>query len=241
MAGASSRATPSRIRRVARRPRPVASDEELADARSLAPLLEAWFASNGREFVWREWTDDYRLTVAEVLLQRTRAETVARFVPSFIERFPDWPTLSSEPADSLEGILAPIGLSQRRADVLGRLAVFMAGRDEPVSEQAPGVGQYIGRAVAVMGRGARVAMVDSNWVRVLHRVFDGSWMADYRYDPRLQALSQAVVDGAGDPRVVNWAVLDLGATVCLPRTPRCGVCPLAGRCAYFTSTSSDGA
>jgi A/G-specific adenine glycosylase len=108
----------------------------------------------------------------------------------------------------------------------------MVERDAPVTEEAPGVGQYIGRAVRVMTRGESAAMVDSNWVRVLHRVFDGAWMADYRYDPRLQALSQAVVDGARDSRVVNWAMLDVGATLCLPRSPRCAACPLAEACAY---------
>ena len=108
----------------------------------------------------------------------------------------------------------------------------MANRTVPVTVEAPGVGQYIGRAVAVMGRGERAAMVDSNWVRVLHRVFEGSWMADYRYDPRLRALLQAIVDGGRDARAVNWAMLDLGATICLPRRPRCDACPLAATCAY---------
>ena len=76
-------------------------------------------------------------------------------------------------------------------------------------EDRPGVGQYISRAVAVSLFGASDAMVDVNFVRVLHRAFDGPWKADYRHDRRLQALAAAVVSGANDPRSVNWAILDL--------------------------------
>ena len=190
-------------------------------------------SQNGRSFVWRDWSDEYRLTVVEVLLQRTRAETVARFAPTFFEAFPDWPTLAGQPATSLEVTLAPIGLSHRRADVLHWLAVHMANRTVPVTVEAPGGQRRSTSAGPSLSWGEeRAAMVDSNWVRVYPGVFEGSWMADYRYDPRLQALSQAIVDGGRDARAVNWAMLDLGATICLPRRPRCDACPLAATCAY---------
>jgi len=97
-------------------------------------------------------------------------------------------------------------------------------------EQLPGVGQYIGRSTRVSLHASREAMVDANFVRLLQRLFAGPWMADYRHDRRLQQLALAIVEAAGDPRVANWAVLDLGATVCTPSRPRCGECPLAAHC-----------
>ena len=63
-------------------------------------------------------------------------------------------------------------------------------------------------------------------------MFGGAWMSDYRYDARLQTIAKAIVEAGGDARGVNWAVLDLGATVCLPRNPSCSSCPLRLRCAY---------
>jgi len=105
---------------------------------------------------------------------------------------------------------------------------IQAGGD--LSQDAPGVGQYVGRAIQVAQTNASVAMVDGNWVRILHRMFSVGWMADYRYDPRLQQLAQAMVDGAHDSRSLNWAILDLGAMICVPRAPRCGQCPIASRC-----------
>jgi A/G-specific adenine glycosylase len=77
-----------------------------------------------------------------------------------------------------------------------------------------------------------MAMVDRNWVRVIKRAFEPGWMSDYRYDQRLQQIALAVVVAAQDAATVNWALLDLGAMVCRPRNPRCGTCPLAGRCTY---------
>ena len=201
-------------------------------ARLIGAAVAEWFQSNGRDFEWRTWTDIYRLAVVEVLLQRTKAETVARFAPSFFTTYPSWTVLAASEVSALRGSLAPIGLADRKAHALKDLADHMLATGNHLSEEAPGVGQYIARAVAVTGNGSRLAMVDSNWVRVLHRIFAGKWMADYRWDPRLQALAQAVVEGAPDPRDVNWGVLDIGATVCKPVAPACAACPAQPHCNF---------
>lgn len=157
---------------------------------------------------------------------------MAAYAPSFFDRYPDWPRLTQASTADLELALAPIGLQARRAASLKNLAraVVEEGID-PGSREAPGIGQYISRAIAVATRNEPVPMVDSNWVRVMRRVFAGAWTSDYRYDPRLQSIAHAIVE-ASDPRSVNWAMLDLGATICLPRTPRCSVCPLESACEY---------
>jgi A/G-specific adenine glycosylase len=209
----------------------VLTEAELSRAARLSPLLERWYIGSSRDFPWRSWADAYRLTVVEVLLQRTRAETVATFAPRFFEEFPGWKALAESALGQLEAYLAPIGLQERRGASLRLLARYVLDHGEEMSDAAPGVGQYISRAVAVALHGAPVAMIDSNWVRVLTRVFAGPWMADYRTDPRLQGLATAVVGGGSDARHVNWSVLDLGALVCRPTHPRCRECPLLDECA----------
>jgi A/G-specific adenine glycosylase len=214
---------------VARRQSDPTSDE-LAAADEIGRRLEAWFDSHGRSFRWRRWRDAYRVAVTEILLQRTRAEVVDAFLPPFLERFPNWASLTRVSLPVLTQELAPLGLQSRRAASMKALAREMRAVDSPAWESLPAVGQYISRAIAVGTTGAALAMVDTNFVRVLTRVFIGSWMADYRYDRRLQELALAIVHGAKSSRTVNWAVLDLGATVCTPKGPRCGICPLMSLC-----------
>ena len=234
MASPRGRRAPARPAGVAvgRRPRRSATRRELAEARSLGPLLEQWFEKNGREFPWRRWRDPYRVAVTEVLLQRTRAEVVTRFIPHFFERFPGWGALAAAEPGDLENELEVLGLQKRRAMSLLALARSMRGSADLPGDTAPGVGQYIDRAVRVAINGEAVAMVDANFVRIVRRVFSGVWMSDYRYDPRLQGLALTMVEGAKDPRTANWAVLDIGAGTCTPTSPRCDQCPLRGACRY---------
>jgi A/G-specific adenine glycosylase len=214
------------------------SADELEIARLLGPRVECWFSSNGRQFAWRCWTDEYRVTIVELLLQRTRAETVVRFVDDFLSKYPGWAALATADLAQLEATLKRVGLYRRRAATLKQLANHQVRTGTAASESSPGVGQYIGRAVQVILAGEKLAMVDSNWVRILRRIFSGPWMADYRYDPRLQALAQAIVEAGGDPRHVNWGMLDLAAAVCTPTRPACPVCPLAQGCATRLRLSS---
>lgn len=189
--------------------------------------MEAWFASKGRDFAWRHWRDPYRILVVEILLQRTQADSVGRYIEGFLDRFSSPDALRAVTVGDLEEALRPLGLQRRRAAALKTLA---SQAIQPPWEGLAAVGQYVARAAAVNVDNERRAMVDSNFVRLLRRVFGGEWMSDYRYDVRLQSLAQAVVDGSTDPRAVNWAVLDLGAAVCLPRHPQCGACPIRDYC-----------
>ena len=128
---------------------------------------------------------------------------------------------------------SPDRASVRRAHTLLALASAVCTDGvNPESRSAPGVGQYISRAIAVGARNEPLAMVDTNWVRVIRRVFAGRWMSDYRYDSRLQSIAQAVVDASRHPRAVNWAILDLGAALCRPRLPRCPECPAREFCDF---------
>jgi A/G-specific adenine glycosylase len=210
-----------------------ATQAELDRARVAGSKLAHWYKDHGRTFAWREWRDEYKTAVVELLLQRTRAESVAPFVLTFFDTYTDWASLARTDTRTLERVLAPLGLYRRRARALRALARSVLSEPRRPWAQRPGVGQYIERALGVNVHGRKLAMIDSNFVRVLHRLFAGEWMAEYRTDPRLQALSLALVRGAEDPRAVNWAVFDLAASVCRPK-PVCDACPLVTLCAAAT-------
>ena len=200
-------------------------------------LLE-WFAREGRSFPWRSPTaSNYARVISEILLQRTRAEVVAKFMPLFLECFPCWRKLADAKDSDLQTLLGPLGLWRRRAKSLKALAGEMERRDgrfpstrEEV-ETLPGVGQYVGSAVLLFSHGAPEPLLDVNMTRVLERFFGPRELVDIRCDPWLQALARRVVkhEKAAD---VNWTILDLAAKTCVVRGPRCGLCPLHRSCQH---------
>ncbi len=198
--------------------------------------LLSWYRAQGRHFPWRRRSASrYELVVAEVLLQRTRAETVAGFFRSFVRRYPSWRALARATEPEMEEFLKPIGLWRRRARSLVALARAVGARGgrfprrREEIENLPAVGQYVANAVELFCHGLARPLLDGNMARVLERVFGPRKLADIRYDPYLQALAREVVD-ADSAREVNWAVLDLAALVCRGRAPRCGECPVLGVC-----------
>ncbi len=198
----------------------------------------SWYRRHGRKFPWRARSATrYTLVVSEMLLQRTRAETVAKFFPRFIERFPGWKHLAEASEDELQMFLAPIGLWRRRADSLRALGREMQARRGRFPKRRgeiqdlPGVGQYISSAVLLFCHGGREPLLDVNMARVLERCFAPRKLVDIRYDPWLQMLARRVVDHKQTIEI-NWAILDLAAKVCLVSQPNCHTCPLIECCGY---------
>ncbi len=186
----------------------------------------------GREFPWRVPNrTDYQLVLAEILLQRTRAEQVAKLFPALIAQYPDWETLAGAERPELEGALTPLGLQHRRAASLIALAnaVLVSGcLPSQVDElmRMPGVGQYVSRMIALQrGTQTKVGAIDVNVARVLERVFGPRRLADIRDDPYLQVLAVALLP---DGREADYtlALLDFAASICRPRGPRCDKCPI---------------
>ncbi len=168
--------------------------------------LLAWYAENGRDLPWRRTRDPYAILVSEVMLQQTQ---VPRVVPRYVEWLERWPTAAAlAAAPRSEVILAWQGLGyNRRAVSLHRAAQVVAERGWPDDlTELPGVGPYTAAAIACFALGHDVVPEDTNVRRVRERTgvaFDGD---------------------------CAQALMDLGATVCLPRVPRCGACPLAAGC-----------
>jgi A/G-specific adenine glycosylase len=168
--------------------------------------LLAWFEAHGRDLPWRRTRDPYAILVSEVMLQQTQVE---RVVPRYLDWLAHWPTLealaSASPADVIR---AWQGLGYNRRGLSLHRAAQRITRDGWPDDltELPGVGPYTAAAVASFALGHPVLPLDTNVRRVQERT------------------GHAFSPAAGQ------ALMDLGATVCLARIPRCGACPLAGAC-----------
>ena len=174
-----------------------------------------WYARTRRDLPWRRTTDPYAILVSEVMLQQTQVARVAPRYPEWLERWPD--VASSAAASRAEVLAAWVGLGyNRRAVALHEAARVVARDGWPTDLRAlPGVGPYTAAAVASFAFGAQVAAVDTNVRRVAARIGRG-------------APDALLAPG----RAAEWnqAAMELGATVCTARTPRCDACPVAPWC-----------
>jgi A/G-specific adenine glycosylase len=207
-------------------------DPTAVPADAQAAIL-SWYAAAGRPLAFRRTRDPYAILVSEAMAQQTQAARAAAYWERFLDRFPTVEALAdATPADVLRA-WAGLGYD-RRALALWRAArviVDVHGGQVPSTvaelQALPGVGPYTARAVAALAWGAPVGAVDVNVRRVLGRMRAGA--ADALPARDLQVLADASVP-PGDPRGWTHALMDLGATVCKPRTPRCEACPARRWC-----------
>ncbi len=186
-------------------------------------LLE-WYERVRRPLPWRATRDPYALLVSEVMLQQTQAPRVIPFYERWLARFPDARALASAPARDVLAHWSGLGYN-RRALALQAAARHVSEHGWPGDlTSLPGVGPYTAAAVGSFAFDRQVAAVDTNVTRVLTR----------REGPRTPRRLQQRADGLippGRAAAFNQAMMELGATVCRPRAPRCGECPVAAGCA----------
>jgi A/G-specific adenine glycosylase len=197
--------------------------------------LKLWGAVNRRSFPWRETHDPFQVLIAEVMLQRSRGKTVARAYEELFRRWPDARSLSRARVTSIQRVIRPLGLI-RRATTLKALAAEVARREEvPASLDGllalPGVGRYAASATLSVAFGKRVPTVDGVTARVYRRYFGIEADGPASNDEALWGLVERATPRT-HVREWNWAVLDLAASVCLPRSPRCPECPLVMLCVW---------
>jgi A/G-specific adenine glycosylase len=205
-------------------------------ASTLASRLLPWFEQSARDLPWRQDRTGYRVWVSEVMLQQTRVSTVIPFYKRFLERFPSVTALAEAPVGDVLALWSGLGYYRRaRAlhdgakDVVAR---FGGELPETAAElkTIKGIGPYTAGAIASLAFGEQTPLVDGNVIRVFSRLFaiDG--------DPRsasmvkkIWAIAAAEVP-AVDPGAFNESLMELGATVCTPRSPSCLVCPARDIC-----------
>jgi A/G-specific adenine glycosylase len=215
----------------------VARDDRLAvrAGRARRTALRDWFRLRRRAFPWRSTPESWPVFVAEMLLRRTRAAQVARHLPAILESFPEPAVMAEAAVDHVREELRPLGLVWR-ADTLKAAAQTITTRhgghvplNAPELLALPGVGPYVAFATLTALTHTEVLLVDTNTIRVALRVTG----VEPRGDVRRRHATETAIEylfGGPAPAADWWAVLDLAAVICKPKTPDCPVCPIADHC-----------
>ncbi len=206
--------------------------------------LLSWAAHNLRDYPWRTkalaacTSNPYNILVAEFLLQRTDADTVAPIYSTFTTKYPTLDQLAIAPVEDIAQLLQPLGLFFR-AERLSQTARIINEKcggkiPEDIAEllKLPGIGKYTARAICSQAFGQPAAVVDTNVARILERFFG---IEGGRVKSRCKILWNAAEDIAPDTEVGYWnlTLLDFGAIICTARDPKCYQCPLKDRCHWF--------
>ena len=200
------------------------------------PLL-AWYDENKRDLPWRGVPDPYKVWVSEIMLQQTRVAAVLPYYRAWMEELPTVEALASVSDEKLMKLWQGLGYYSRARNLqkaARMIAETFGGRfPETYTDllKLPGVGAYTAGAVASIAFGQPVPAVDGNVLRAAARVAD---IREDIMDPRIRNSIQVLMESAvpaDQPGEFNQALMDLGATVCLPNgAPECGRCPLAELC-----------
>lgn len=188
--------------------------------------LLTWYEEHRRDLPWRTSTDPYPVLVSEVMLQQTQVSRVIPKFESFLEAFPTIGHLARASTSDLLAEWSGLGYNSRalRLRDAARL-IDSAGWPTTSTDlmQLPGVGRYTAAAVASISFGEPIAAVDTNLKRILSR-----WEGDSLDGSDLERVAALCVDD--DAGSWNQALMDLGSTLCTPRDPRCGPCPVSAWC-----------
>ena len=201
--------------------------------------LLGWYGRCGRDLPWRRTSDPYHILVSEVMLQQTQVDRVVPKYHEWLAKYPSLEALARAPEDDVAETWRPLGynIRPRRLHAIARESVARYGGQLPSDEETllsfKGIGAYTAGAIRSFAFRERAAILDTNVARVLFRVFVR------RGDPKttalkkhLWALSETLVP---QKRVFdfNQALMDLGATVCVARQPKCDQCPMTKLCRSY--------
>lgn len=204
----------------------------------VSTLLE-WAKDNLRDYPWRVTKDAYKIMIAEIMLQRTRAEQVVPVYERFLQKYPDIVSLSKAPVSEIRLTILSLGL-EKRADGIKQLA-------DQITEQYHGriprtqgellqlhwIGNYIANAILCYAFKKDVPTIDVNFARVLDRVFSLRLKQPAQKDKRVHEFALHLISPAkGRCRALNLGILDLASRICTARNPSCQVCPVNSVCDY---------
>ncbi len=207
--------------------------------------LLTWYDSRTREMPWRDHPDPYAVWVSEIMLQQTQVETVKGYFIRFMKAFPTVRALAKAPEQAVLKAWEGLGY-YTRARNLQKAAqhVMEQGGILPSTSTGwaalPGIGPYTAAAISSISFGEYVPVVDGNVARVFSRFLE--WRDDFQKLPAREKLAnwlQSFIEKSKRPGDFNQAMMDLGATVCTPRNPQCGICPLQKACVAFAKKMQD--
>lgn len=195
-----------------------------------------WYLINQRTLPWREFPSPYRVWVSEIILQQTRVDQGIRYFNNFIERFPDLESLANASEDEVLKLWQGLGYYTRARNMLraARLVMDRFNGQFPGSsselEKLPGIGPYTAAAIASIAFNEPVAAVDGNAFRVFSRYFNIELSIDSPEGKKhFIRLANETID-PNKPGAFNQGIMDLGATICMPKKPKCNNCPIQEHC-----------
>ena len=201
------------------------------DLASMRRELLEHFDAHRRELPWRESTDPYRVWVSEIMLQQTRVQTAAPYYLRWMERFPSVAELALADEEAVLKAWEGLGYYSRARNLHRSARVVREQLNGVLPDNSsglrglPGIGEYSAGAIASIAYGEATPAVDGNARRVISRLFDLASPSA----AELREKAKAILDRRR-PGDWNQAIMELGATICLPRSPRCGECPIAEHC-----------
>ncbi len=211
---------------------------EIANIPKLRKQLISWYDENQRNLPWRAGKDPYAIWVSEIMLQQTRVAVVVDRYQEFMKRFPTLSALARSDEQEVLALWSGLGY-YRRARMLHKAAQFVTDNLDGVLpatsaelRKLPGIGSYTAAAIASIAHGEAVAVVDGNVERVLCRLAgwgQGGRTSATALRKKIESRAGQMVD-ADRPGDFNQAMMELGATLCLPRNPQCLVCPISAHC-----------
>jgi len=210
-----------------------------------AEALLSWFSGHGRDLPWRQTEDPYAIWVSEVMLQQTRAEVVVPYYERFLRAFPTVQALAQAPLDAVLRVWEGLGYYARARNLhrAAKEVVRRGGRfpsDLVAWRELPGIGPYTAAALAALVNREDTIALDANLLRVGARVFGEREAISQPEVRRRIARGLLELLPPGKAGMFNQALMDLGATVCLPRNPRCDFCPVREYC-IANATGQQGA
>jgi A/G-specific adenine glycosylase len=202
--------------------------------------LLKWYKKNGRRYPWREEADPFRILIAEMMLQRTRADQVVPVYITFVRRFPDVKSVYYAITEDISSTFLELGLFWRLSllrQMAGHILIRYQGNVPNRKEELvtiPGIGEYISDAIMVFAFNKRRTIIDSNVVRLVTRYFGIPLKGEMRRNKIFREFCQKLTSGLKSQVVksFNWSLLDHSAIVCKP-VPLCKNCPLSLKCQYY--------
>ena len=215
---------------------PLHAVQGIEDSPTIGLRLLAWYEQHHRDLPWRRNQDPYAIWVAEIMLQQTRVGTVLAYYERFLFRFPTLESLAAAPVDDVLKAWEGLGYYARARNLHAAARLVMAELEGQIPSDTeallrlPGVGRYTAAAIASIAFGRDTIALDGNLRRVLCRIFaidDDPGRPNTQR--QLELLARAMLP-PGRASEFNQALMDLGAAICLPSSPRCLLCPVLNQC-----------
>ncbi|MBN1776893.1 MAG: A/G-specific adenine glycosylase [Clostridiales bacterium] len=209
------------------------------------PALLCWYETAKRDLPWRRTGDPYAVWISEIMLQQTRVEAVIAYYRRFLKAFPTIQALADAPQETVLKAWEGLGYYSRARNMhkAAKMICDSYGGVFPGSyaelRKLPGIGGYTAGAIASIAFGKPVPAVDGNVKRVASRLFG---IRENVNRPAVIRVIRGALTGAipdGQAALFNQALMELGATVCIPHTPHCETCPLAGYCDAYAAGDAD--